>query len=327
MTLTRPTLSAAAFAAKWRRNPRRESAASQEHFIDLCHMLGVPTPNDPPASREYSFEAGAARTSTGGKGAADVWKRGVFGWEYKGAHANLGAAYRQLLDYREALESPPLLVVSDMERIEVHTNFTGTPTVTHTVILEDLAEGGERTARALRVLRAVMADPEALRPQQTPDEVTKLAASRFAVIARSMQERGHDPEAVAHFLNRVLFCLFAEDVGLLPRELMTDLIRSRASDPEAFTAGLADLFRLMSEAGGWFGTQRIEWFNGGLFDDAAALVFTRDELTTVGDVALGTETDTGSQGVEASIGSGRARLCPCWLPRRDRNGKGESVIR
>ena len=89
--------------------------------------------------------------------------------------------------------------------------------------------------------------------------MTQLAASRFAVIARSTQERGHKPLAVVHFLNRVLFCLFAEDVGLLPRDLMSDLIRSRASEPEAFTAGLAELFRLMSdrEAGRWFGTQRI----------------------------------------------------------------------
>ena len=100
-----------------------------------------------------------------------------------------------------------------MDLIEVHTNFTGTRPAVHSVTLEDLAEGGERTARALRVLRAVMDDPEALRPEQTPDDVTQLAASRFAVIARSMQERGHKPLAVAHFLNRVLFCLFGEDVG------------------------------------------------------------------------------------------------------------------
>ena len=50
MTTTGPTPSAADFAAKWRDNPRRERAASQEHFIDLCHLLGVPTPNDPPAN-------------------------------------------------------------------------------------------------------------------------------------------------------------------------------------------------------------------------------------------------------------------------------------
>ena len=80
MTADRPTLSAADFAAKWRENARRESASSQEHFIDLCRMLGVQTPNEAdPTGEHYSFEAGAERTSTGGTGAADVWKRGHFG--------------------------------------------------------------------------------------------------------------------------------------------------------------------------------------------------------------------------------------------------------
>ena len=78
MTADRPTI----FAAKWRDNARRESPSSQEHFIDLCRMLGVATPNEADPTGEWcSFEAGAARTSTGGTGAADVWKRSVFGWE------------------------------------------------------------------------------------------------------------------------------------------------------------------------------------------------------------------------------------------------------
>ncbi len=289
MTAT-PGISAAAFVTKWKDNARRERASSQEHFIDLCRLLGVPTPNEAdPTGEHYTFDAGAERTSSGRLGWADVWKRGYFGWEYKGAHANLAAAYRQLLDYREALENPPALVVSDMDVIEVHTNFTNTQPSVHTVTLDDLAED---PASALRILRAVMSEPEALCPEQTPDEVTQAAASRFAEIARLMQERGHHPESVAHFLNRVLFCLFAEDVGLLPRRIMSDLIQSRANDPEAFTAGLSELFRLMADRGGWFGTQRIEWFNGGLFDDAAALAFTREELHAVG--AASTPTSAGS---------------------------------
>ena len=283
-----PTLSAAEFAAKWRESARRERPSSQEHFIDLCRLLGVPTPNDPPASPDYTFEAGAERLSTGGQGWADVWKRGRFGWEYKGAHADLAAAYRQLLDYREDLENPPALVVSDMDRIEVHTNFTGTRPAVHVVTLDDLAEGGERTAEALRILRAVMLDPEALRPEQTPDEITQLAATRFAEIARSMHERGHDPEAVAHHLNRVVFCLFAEDARLLPPRILTGMIESRRSDPEEFDRGLSALFRIMSdrEAGRFFGNDRVEWFNGGLFDGAEVIPCTADELRAMHDAAL-----------------------------------------
>lgn len=62
----------------------------------------------------------------GGEGFADVWMRGYFAWEYKGKHKDLVAAYQQLLQYREDLENPPLLVVCDLDRFEVHTNFTNT---------------------------------------------------------------------------------------------------------------------------------------------------------------------------------------------------------
>ena len=288
MTST-PDTSAAAFAAKWRENARRENASSQEHFIDLCRLLGVQTPNEAdPVGEWYAFEAGAERTSTGRQGRADVWKREHFGWEYKGAHADLGAAYRQLLDYREDLENPPALIVSDMDLIEVHTNFTGTRPDIHRLTLDDLDAGGDRTAEALRVLRAVMLDPEALRPEQTPDEITEIAAARFAEIAQSMHERGHEPEAVAHHLNRVVFCLFAEDARLLPEGVLTHMIESRRGDPAEFDRGLAELFRLMSdrEAGRFFGNERVEWFNGGLFDGAEVIPGTGEELRAMHDAAL-----------------------------------------
>ena len=287
MTAT-STLGAAEFAAKWRESARRETASSQEHFIDLCRMLGVPTPNDLPSGPDYTFEAGAERLSTGRQGWADVWKRGHFGWEYKGAHADLAAAYRQLLDYREDLENPPALVVSDMDRIEVHTNFTGTRPAVHVVTLDDLDAGGDRAAEALRILRAVMLEPGALRPSQTPDEITRLAAARFAQVARSMHERGHDPEAVAHHLNRVIFCLFAEDARLLPQGILAGLIESRRGHPDEFDAGLATLFRIMSDREGsrFFGNDRVDWFNGGLFDGAGVISSTAEDLRAMHDVAL-----------------------------------------
>lgn len=280
-------ISAAEFAAKWRDNARRERASSQQHFLDLCELLGVQKPAEAdPTGDWYTFEAGVQKLG-GGQGWADVWKRGHFGWEYKGDRADLAAAYRQLLDYREDLENPPALVVSDMDRIQVRTNFTNTRPAFYEITLDLLAAGGDETAEALRILRAVMVEPEDLRPSQTPDEVTQAAASRFADLARSMQDRGHEPESVAHFLNRVLFCLFAEDVGLLPKQLVTNMITSRADDPAAFTEGIADVFRRMSDrdASRFFGNDRIEWFNGGLFDDDSALSFTRDELRTVAEAS------------------------------------------
>ena len=93
---TRPSLTPSEFAANWSGSTATERAASQGHFIDLCRMLGVPTPNEAdPHGEWYAFEKGAEKT--GGDGFADVWKRHHVAWEYKGKQKDLGAAYQQLL--------------------------------------------------------------------------------------------------------------------------------------------------------------------------------------------------------------------------------------
>jgi hypothetical protein len=106
----------AQFIAKWAKAHLPERAASHEHFIDLCRMLGQPTPAEHDATgAEYTFEKGvevtgpASATSKGKYGFADVWWRDRFGWEYKtkDKHKDLTAAYRQLCQYREALGNPP----------------------------------------------------------------------------------------------------------------------------------------------------------------------------------------------------------------------------
>lgn len=263
-----PRLSPADFVSKWASSERNENAAAQEHFIDLCRMLGVETPNEAdPTGEWYAFEKGATKHD-GGDGFADVWKRGFFAWEYKGKKKDLKAAYQQLLQYREALENPPCLVVCDLDRFEIHTNFTGTKTEVHAFALKDLLSSPKEP---LRVLNAVMRDPLRLRPSATREQVTEDAAAAFADLARSIQKRGHEPLKVAHFLNRLLFCLFAEDIELLPRGVLTHLVAGTRRDPKAFATQLGDLFAKMAQEGGYFGSERIEWFNGGLFDDAEVI--------------------------------------------------------
>ena len=265
------------FAAKWRDSNATERAASQEHFIDLCRMLGVATPNEAdPNGDWYAFEKGASK-SIGGEGFADVWKKGHFAWEYKGKRKDLGAAYQQLLGYREALENPPLLVVCDLNRFEVRTNFTNTATKTHAFTLEDLRTD---PAEPLRILRAVMSDPEELRPSSGSNELTIEAASLFAHLAVSLATRYDEPLRIAHFLDKLLFCLYAEDANVLPKGLVTRLIASAKTDPATFQERLADLFGRMA-SGGWFGVEKVDWFNGGLFADAEALELIKSEIAVL----------------------------------------------
>ncbi len=266
------------FATKWSGSSRTERAASQEHFIDLCRLVGAETPNEAdPTGDFYAFEKGAEKTG-GGDGFADVWKRGYFAWEYKGKRKDLAAAYAQLLQYREALENPPLLVVCDLDRFEIHTNFTNTPAKVHAFSLAELLK---EPKEPLRVLRAVMLAPEELRPGKTREELTREAAEEFAALAEALRTQGHEPHRVAHFLNKLLFCMFAEDAGLLPKGLLGRLGAAARDDSAVFAAGLSDLFGKMSAQGGLFGAENIQWFNGGLFDGPEVLPLSAAEIRTV----------------------------------------------
>ena len=51
------TLTPADFAAKWRGVTTTEKAGSQSQFIDLCRMLGEPTPHEAdPTGESYAIE-------------------------------------------------------------------------------------------------------------------------------------------------------------------------------------------------------------------------------------------------------------------------------
>ena len=262
------------FIAKWHASELKERSAAQEHFIDLCRLLGEPTPAEAdPKGARYCFERGALKDS-GGEGWADVWKRHCFAWEYKGKHANLDAAFDQLRQYALALENPPLLIVSDMRRFQIRTNWTNSVSKTYEFELDDLVDGAIRDK-----LKWAICDPERLRPGETRQTLTEQAAKHFARLAQSLRDQGHGAEDVAHFVNRLVFCMFAEDVGLLPNDMFTRMLRRARQQPERFGDLARKLFGAMS-TGGEVGFEDVDWFNGGLFEDDTAVPMDRGQIDT-----------------------------------------------
>ncbi|MBI5907011.1 MAG: class I SAM-dependent DNA methyltransferase [Burkholderiales bacterium] len=263
------------FIARWKNNALSERAGSQAHFLDLCALLGVPTPNDP---ENYCFERGATRTGAG-HGWADVWLRNHFAWENKAPGRNLADALKQLMTYALALDNPPLLVVCDREIIQIHTHFTGTPSEVHTILLADIGAHDN-----LQKLRWLFTEPERFKPRRTVRDVTAEAAGRFARVAQALTGRGHDPQQVAHFLIQCLFSMFAEDAKLLPEKLFERVIEKSTGTPEKLAARLGELFASM-RAGGEFLLEDIAWFNGGLFETTQPLPLQADEVATLLDAA------------------------------------------
>jgi len=232
--------------------------------------------SDPTGTR-FAFEMGAAKTS-GGSGWADVAKLGYFGWEYKSKDADLDKAYEQLLRYRDALQNPPLLIVSDINRIIIRTNYTNLPTRTITLTLDDLL-----TAAGLKTLKAVFFNPEQFKPRETIESVTQEAAAHFTNLADNLRKYGSQPQEIAHFLIRLLFCLFAEDIGLLPERLFPRLLEQTHHNSKDFSEVLQQLFRAMNK-GGYFGADKILYFNGGLFDNDNVLPLDSADMDIIADI-------------------------------------------
>ena len=302
-------MTVAEFKKKWSRYQGKETSAYQGHFDDLCRLLGQPTPAeaDPSGSNFFCFQKRVVKdaelfepheTPDAGepaeRGFADVWKKGCFAWEYKGKKKNLDEAYRQLLRYRESLLNPPLLVVCDFDRYIIRTNFNGTVQEVHE-FTNDQIDRPEN----LSILRALFTEPEYLKPQRTTAQVTKDLAAQIAEIAKSLQGRESVELAdarsraevnvaqrknlrIARFLNRIVFCFFAEDTGLLPKHLFTEIARAGIDDPKLFAETLENLFAVMAR-GGTFGKDKIRCFNGHLFEEASVFELTETELRQLAD--------------------------------------------
>jgi hypothetical protein len=217
-----------------------------------------------------------------------VWKKGCFAWEYKGKKKNLDEAYKQLLRYRESLLNPPLLVVCDFDRYIIKTNFNGTVQEVHEFTNDQIDRPDN-----LRILRALFTDPEFLKPQRTTAQVTKTLAEKFAQVAVSLQKRESAEYAdartreefrveqkknlrIARFLNRLVFCFFAEDTGLLPKNLFSEIAKIGLENKDRFIETLQQLFRVMAK-GGNFGKDKIRYFNGHLFEDSTVFDLSDDE--------------------------------------------------
>ena len=264
------------FAGKWGRVQLRDRAGSQEHFLDICRLVGESTPAEADPSGDFFTFEKSLKKETGATGFADVWRRDCFAWEYKGLHADLSAAYGQIQLYRESLGNPPLLVVCDMDRYEVHTNFNNTVKRVYRFSNSDFpsdqsVDGTQLTP--VQVLRALFVEPDLLHPGKSQAKLTEEAADLLVTLAEDLRRWNAASAApipdqrIAKFIMRMIFCFFACDVGLLPKDAFADLIRVNMTTPDAFRRYLSELFGAMKD-GGSFLMREVPQFNGGLFDDA-----------------------------------------------------------
>ncbi len=280
-----PSMTPQQFIAKWHDISFGEQQAAQEMFLDICALVGHPSPVAYGNPDVFTFEKAVPG------GFADAYLEERFGWEFKGSDDQLAGAFNQLLRYQVHLKTPPLLIVSSFRNILIRTNFPGMETVLHEIPVAGLDQ-----PEHLVKLRSAFFAPSEFRPDRSVEQVTQETANLFRDIVADMEQHDADPEGLARYLNQIVFCLYAEDAGLLPEGLFTRIVREQFRNPARFNQAVANLFGQMAD-GGLFGADEIPHFNGDLFNSAADTA----ELSTTALQRLGEATQKNWRNIEPSI--------------------------
>lgn len=203
-------------------------------------------------------------------------------------------ARRQAEDYAKALPAsegwPPFLIVCDVGHcFEIYADFTGQgknyaqfpDRQGFRIFLEELREESIRER-----LRLIWENPHALDPTKIAAKATREVAERLAKVSKHLEEatdksgkKLYDPEAVALFLMRCLFTMFAEDVELLPKDSFRDVLKRCVENPESFTRLVPQLWEAMDKGDYAFALERkVKRFNGYLFKNRTVFPLPREEI-------------------------------------------------
>lgn len=185
---------------------------------------------------------------------------------------------------------PPFLIIVDVGHvIEVYADFSRQGQGysqypdgnTYRIQLDNLVEEHIRER-----LKTIWEDPFSLDPSLQSAKVTREIADHLAKLGISLEAQGLGSETVAHFLMRCLFSMFAEDVELIPKGSLTELLEKLRDHPEHAAPSLSGLWETMN-TGGFSQAlmQDLKRFNGGLFADATALPVNNVQLSLLNEAA------------------------------------------
>ena len=296
-----------AFIARWEASGGAERANYSLFLTEFCDLIGVPRPDAATGGLgDYRFERAVTRRGDDGSTRPrriDLYKRDCFVLEAKQASAvprqespfaettetqrranrrhskgwaqALLKAKGQATDYARDLPAeegwPPFLIIADVGFcFDLYADFSrtgkhyaqfsdGQP---FRIFLTDLHKPEVR-----QLFRRIWTEPMTLDPAQRRLDVTRGVAALLAQLSKALESRGHTPEAVATFLMRGVFSMFAQSVGLLPTPTaFTELLADCHANPDAFQGLVGEMWRTMNTGGFSAGLrQNLRRFNGGLF--------------------------------------------------------------
>jgi hypothetical protein len=201
------------FVYEWR-GESAERAEAQSFWNDFFRVFGV-------ERRKVAAFEKAVRRFGGGRGRIDVFWSGVLLVEHKSRGESLDKAALQAFDYIPNLDdkdAPQYVLVSDFASFRLYDldsdaqfDFT-LEELPDNINLFGFISGWER------------------RTYEDQDPINIAVANQLAVLHNALRDngyRGHDLEV---FLIRLVYCLFADDTGIFPRDHFRVFLEERTNE-------------------------------------------------------------------------------------------------
>jgi hypothetical protein len=304
---------------------RAEKASANTGFIDLykegCFIL---------EAKQSYLKAGQAEPDTQEGSRYDLHMRG---------------AYQQARNYAVNIPADrpgvPFLIVCDIGRaFEVYFDWAGNgrgyepfpDTQSYRITLDQLAN-----ADIQKRFRGIWTDPDSVDPRKISADVTRKVAVNLAMVSETLEgtlrrntsltpaDRSAQIQEASLFLMRILFCMFAEDVELLPKDSFKSFIGDTLDDNDAFARGLKDLWINMGDGNradryAYAVKKQVPYFNGGLFRNPVVFPLIKSDRELLHNAAgaqwKNVEPAIFGTMLEKALGKDRAKLGAHYTPRK-----------
>ncbi len=224
-----------------------------------------------------TFEFAQKSSSKGGNtGFLDCLFPGVAIIEMKQRGSSLNEHYNQLLTYwTYCVPKPAVGILCNFDEFWIYDFNIQVDTPVQVLTLDELSKHPEALLFMLG---------QKPRFNQNLVDVTEGAAAEISGLYRSILARREHYKAteedIQRFVLQCVLCLFAEDIGLLPDNLFTDLLQDCTERPQDSYNLLHGLFSQMNSKkeanGGRF--KGVRYFNGGLFSTITPVELEKSEL-------------------------------------------------
>lgn len=246
------------FSHRWK-GAAAEQAEAQLFLSELLGVFGVDLKRV--ATFEFKVPQGSRRN-----GYIDMLWKGRILIEMKSRGKDLDRAYIQAKDYAFSINDdedlPEYIMVCDFERIRLYRQTTGQKwefTVKH------LADHVKKLS--------ILTDQATKYDFIVNQQLNRSAAYLMADLHDSFYKYGYTGHSLEVYLVRILFCLFAEDSGLLRENQFYDYIKSSKEDGSDLAGKITLLFEVLNTPKEKRQTSlshdllAFEYVNGGLFEE------------------------------------------------------------